>query len=149
MGLRDYVKSTVKDNTNVKSWSAWDAVRDNAKTVYGFVKDLKPADQSVAPIKITFEEAVRQYGLSEDDIRSRTKTHFVVAVFCLLLGFVAMGWMVFLLTKFMFLSAIVAFSLGALMFAYAFREHFFYFQMKQRRLNCTVKEWFSSFFAKK
>lgn len=149
MGLRQYVKNTVKDNTNVKTWSSWETVKDNARTVYGFVQDLKPVDQTGLPVPTTFEAAIRQYGLSEADIRSRMRTHFFVAVFCLVLGFVAIGWMIFLLTKLMFLSALVAFSLGALMLAYAFREHFFYFQMKQRRLNCSVSEWFSSFFAKK
>lgn len=149
MGFRSYVKNTIKDNTNVKGWSSWNSIKNNAKVVYGFAEGLKPRVQDTLPVKVTFEQMVQQYGLSEKDIRSRMRTHLGVAVFCLLLGFIAIGWMFFLLTKFMFLSALVSFSLGALMFAYAFREHFFYFQLKQKRLNCTLTEWFSNFFSKK
>ncbi len=149
MGFRSYIKNTAKNNTNVKGWSSWNDIKSNAKTVYGFVEDLKPKAQDAIPIETTFEQMVRQYGLSENDLRSRMKTHLLVSVFCLLLGFFAIGWMIFLLTKLMFLPALVAFSLAALMFAYAFREHFFYFQIRQRRLNCTLTEWFSSLFSKK
>ena len=149
MGFRSYVKKTAKNNTNVRGWSSWDTIKENARTVCGFVEDLKPRAQNAIPVQTTFEQMVSQYGLSESDLRSRMKTHFFVSVFCLILGCFAIGWMIFLLTKLMFLPALVAFSLAALMFAYAFREHFFYFQIKQRRLNCTPSEWFSSLFSKK
>src|SRR3990167_7017349 len=133
MGLRRYVKNTVKDNSNVKGWSSWDDIKSNAKTIHGFVADLKPADQDLPPVQTTFEQMVRQQGLTEADLRSRMKSNLLVTGFCVLLCLFAMGWMIFLLIKSMFLSALVAFSLGALMLAYAVQSYFFYFQIKQRR----------------
>lgn len=149
MGFRSYVKNTVKGNSNVKGWSSWDAIRGNAKTIRGFVADLKPADQDAPPAQGSFEQMVKQQELTEADLRSRMKSNLLVTVFCALLSLFAMGWMIFLLMKSMFLSALVAFSLGALMFAYAFQSYFFYFQIKQRRLNCTLTECFSGIFSKK
>lgn len=148
MGVGRYVKNTVKNNTNIRKWSAWDAIADNARVIASLAKGLKGPDLSAAPaVTQTFDEMAEQYGFTEDKLRVRMKLHFRVAFFCLLLALVALVWVVVLLFKLMFLSSIVALSVAMLMFSYAFREHFYYFQIKQRRLNCTMKEWFFSFFS--
>ena len=146
MGFRSYVKRTVKTNTNVKGWSGWDLIKDNAQVVKNFANDLK-APTLIVPQ--SFEEAMKQYGLSESDIKKQIRTHFITACVCVVLSLAAFLWMFHLLFKGMFLSGLVSFALSALMAAYGFREHFAYFQLKQRRLNCTVSEWASSFFGKK
>ena len=149
MGFRNYVKNTVKDNVNVKGWAAWDTIKQNSKTIGSLIQDLKAPDLSKSVVKITFAETMKKYGLTEKDLQRRMKTHLFVAVFCAVLGFGAIGWGIYLLSKGMITSALVALALAALMLAYTFREHFFYFQIKQRRLDCAVKEWFSNFFSKK
>lgn len=149
MGIRSYVKNTAKNNVNVKSWASWDTIKANSKVVNSLVNDLKAPDKNAPRIKKTFDEAMKQYGLSEKDIALQMKQSFAVAAVCALLGLSAFGWMILLLFKAMFLSSLVAFSLSALMLAYAFREHFNYFQLKQRRLSCTFNEWFSSLFPRR
>lgn len=145
MGIRSVVKKGVKNNTNFKRWAAWDTIKGNGKIIGNFISDLRAPHTKDVPVKETFEEAVARYQLSETDIRKRMRSHFRVALFCVLLGLVALGWTVYWLMQWMFLSGLVALALAMLMFAYAFREHFYYFKMKKRRLDCTVHEWFSSF----
>ncbi len=147
MGLRSYLKNTAKDNSNVKKWSSWDSVADQAKVIGSFVKDFN--EPAVAPVKTTFEEAVKRYGLSEHDIQARMKSHLFVSIICAILCVFAFAWAIFLLAKLMILSSLVSLSLAVLMFAYGFRENFFYFQLKQRRLDCTFREWMLSFYPKK
>jgi len=147
MGIRSYFKNTAKDNLNVKGWASWDSIKKGGQVVGDLVKDLK-APTSVAA-KRNFADVVREYGLSENDLQLRMKSCLRTAAFCAILGLAALCWMIFLLTKGMFFSGVAAFSVGILMFAYAFREHFHYFEIKQRRLDCTVKEWFVSLFSRK
>lgn len=147
MGVRDYIKNTVKINTNVKGWSGWDVVKNNAEVVKSFADDLAAPKNSAPPAQVTFEEAMKQYGLTEADVKKNMRNHFLTAWLCFGFGVAAFLWTFHLLWKGMFLSGLVSLSLSALMAAYGFREHFFYFQMKQRKLNCTASEWISSFFA--
>lgn len=149
MGIRDYVKNTFKANTNVKGWASWDAVKGNAKVVGRFVDDLKVPDEKIPPVAISFEEAMKKYGMTEADVRKSMNGHLQTAIVCLVFSVGAFVWMFYLLFIGMILSSVVSLSLSALMAAYGFREHFHYFQMKQRRLTCTVNEWVSSFFSSK
>ncbi len=144
MGIKNFVKNTVKDNVNVKGWASWGAIKDNAKSIGTFMDAFKADNQATAATKETFDEAVKRYGLSEKDIAARMKSYFMVAVICAILGAAAFLWMFYLFfLEGMFLSGLVALALSVLMFSYAFREHFRYYQMKQRRLDCTFQEWLS------
>ncbi len=147
MGLRSYIKNTAKANTNVKGWISWDAVKGNAKIVNGFVEGLKAPTNAAPPVQLDFNDTMKKYGWTEADVQHRMKMSFFVAVVCAVLSLVAFGWVFHMLIKGFFLSALASLALSALMLAYGFREHFLYFQLKQRRLNCTVKEWFSGFSA--
>lgn len=151
MGIRSFTKNTFKNNTNVKGWSSWGQIKENAKIVGMLFKDIKTTTSEAPPSKkSTFAETVQRLGLTDDALRARMKSHFQVAVACTALGLIAFGWTFYLLiAKGMLLSSLVALSLSALMFSYAFREHFNYFQIKQKRLDCSFSEWLSGFFAKK
>lgn len=147
MGFRNYVKKTVKDNTNVKGWTGWDVVKGNAKIVSGFVEGFKAPSSATPPVQMDFNEAMKKYGWTEADVARRMRMSLVVAAVCVVLSLAAFGWVFHLLIKGFFLSALVSLALSILMLAYGFREHFLYFQLKQRRMNCTMNEWFSGFSA--
>lgn len=145
MGFRSYIKNTVKANTNVKGWSGWDTVKKNATVVKTFVDDLKVPETDASSVQLTFEAAMKKYGMTEADVAKGMKARLQSAWICLAFSIAALVWMVYLFYIGMFLSGLVSLSLSALMAAYGFREHFYYFQMKRRKLNCTINEWASSF----
>lgn len=145
MKIFGYIKNTFKNNTNVKGWLSWDAVKENGRTIGELAKGLTDQKSSGDGYVATdFEAAVKHYGLSEADLKQKMSVHLKAALFSAALGLVALGFTVFWLVHLVFLTALASFALGFLMFAYAFREHFSYFIIKQRRLNCTVKEWLVS-----
>lgn len=149
MGIRGFIKNTAKNNVNVKGWISWDSIKNNGKTVASLVSNLKVPDGKPTEVRSTFEALVKRDGLSEQDLQARRKSHIYVALGCVFLGLIGFVWTILLFMKLMFLSALVALSLTSLMFAYAFREHFYSFQIKKRSLDCTFKEWFSGFFSNK
>lgn len=147
MGLGKFIKKTVKANTNVKSWISWDFIAQNARTVAGLAKSFSGVGtRSVEPLPadIDFNGLLKHYKLTEAELEVRKTTCFRSAVLCTCFGLFALIWMAYLFSHHLILPSVVAFSLSFLMFAYAFSEHFQYFQISQRRLNCTVREWFSS-----
>lgn len=146
MGIRSFVKNTVKDNTNLKGWTGWDAIKQNAQLVGSFVKEIKPQDKEDVIVPETFEQAVQRFGLTEAELRSKMRMHWIVSLVCFFLGLGALCWGFHLLWDGMYLSCLVGFALGALMFAYAFYESFSHFRIKKRRLDCTFSEWAAHFF---
>ncbi|MCX7126284.1 MAG: hypothetical protein NTU49_11300 [Gammaproteobacteria bacterium] len=148
MGIGSYIKNTAKGNTNVKGWSSWDAIKDNASIVKEFIA-VPPAPDSETAVRSTFQEMVEKLGLSEKDIQASMKSHHRVSIVFLLLSLGAIGWMGVLLSKNFYVASIVSLSLAFLMGAYAFAEYFYYFKMKQRRLDCTVSDLISNLFSSK
>lgn len=145
MGFRSYVKRTVKTSTNIKEWSGWGLVKGNAHAIKSIAEDLKSTasgdSDKVAPD--SFESAMKLYGWSEADVARRMTVSLWTAGLCTILFLVALGWAFHLFFMGLYMSSLGAFGLSFLMFAYGFREHFFYFQLKQRRLNCTFSDWVS------
>jgi len=149
MGIQSYLKNTAKANTNVKAWSGWDSIKANGKIVGAMAKDLKTPNREASASIGTFEETMQKFGLTEADLRQRMRSHLYLAIICAVLGLGAFGWMIHLLIKGMFLSGMVSLALSFMMFAYAFSEHFNYFKIKNKKLDCTLKEWYSEFFPNK
>lgn len=150
MAVKEYIKRIWRNNSSVSDWSGWSSVKNNAETIGSIVKGMGKPDESDAFVAKTFEEAVKHYGLSEADLKKRMRAHLYSAIFSLIFGILAVIWSIHLLIgKSMFFSALVSLGLSLLMFSYAFREHFFYFKIKERRLDCTVAQWLKGFAIKK
>lgn len=92
----------------------------------------------------TFEQAIKRLGITEQGIEERKKMYAIQVLIYLLTGIAAFIYAVFLVRAGEFMGMLMAFLAGGLGFAYAFRSHFWLFQLKQRRLGCTFKEWLSS-----
>ena len=147
MGVRNFVKRTAKDNTNVKGWTAWDAIYHNAKIIGGFAKSLKSTPEMDAPpVSETFEQAVARFNLTEAQLKSKMRTHWSLAILCFIFGCGGFLWSVYLLWDGLFLSTLVSFSLTALMLSYGYYEHISYYRIKKRKLDFTFSEWLSHFF---
>ncbi|MDP1573578.1 MAG: hypothetical protein Q8L78_01395 [Coxiellaceae bacterium] len=150
MGVRSYFKNTAKANSNVTAWTDWASVRKNAQFIKQLVTDIKPQDKvTIDPVaKKTFDSVVAELGLTEKDLIARRKAHFRLSFGCALLTVGAFVWACHLLLSGMFLSAIVALAVAFLMGTYAVTENLYAYRIKQRKLDCTIHEWFAHFFKK-
>lgn len=143
MGFRKTVKKGLFSGLNPMRWVGFEQLANNAKTIKnladGIVKSPRKDQSQYHPS--TFEEAMQYYGLTEADIKKRMHISLQITIVCLALSILMIGYSVYLFITALPLSAFVCVILTWLLWAYAFREHFNYFQMKQRRLGCTFKEW--------
>lgn len=143
-GIKRYVVSFV----NVKAWMTYDTVKKNV----GDIKDSVASTFEVkkeAQYKATFDEAMKRYGLSEEDVEKQKMAFLEIAVFVSALGIGMFAYALYLLLVHTSITgSIIAFSLTAVIFATAFRFHFQYYQFKRRKLGCTFKEWKRDFFSR-
>lgn len=129
----------IKTVFNPRGWMGYDNLKASGQEVKGMFKGL--TETNAPGRKETFEEAMRRMRLTEEDIAARMKqlllSSSIYAAF-------AVGLLIYALVSLFFLhlmTFLVAAVISLLGFALAFRDSFFYFQMKKRKLGCTIREW--------
>lgn len=92
----------------------------------------------------TFEEAMERLQLTPEMIEEQSKRYLFFTYLFLLLSFFLLlyGIIVAFHENWMGLCIITALLLYSLVLA--FRFHFWYFQMKQKKLGCNLREWFKA-----
>jgi intracellular multiplication protein IcmV len=96
-----------------------------------------------------FEEAVQRFSLSTEDLNQQAKRYAYMSVLFLSVGVLFFLYALFLTMGKHWMSSVISFSLMIYSLALAFRSHFWYFQISQKKLGCTANEWFRSFAIKK
>jgi intracellular multiplication protein IcmV len=145
MGVKHVIKKGLFSGLNPMRWIGYEQIAANSRTIKNMVGNInKPNGSSYNPT--SFEDCMQHYGLSEADLKQRMKNSLLIARACLAFSLLMLCYTIYLFIRHMPLSAIICIVLTLLLWAYAFREHFNYFQMKQRRLGCTFKDWFAAIF---
>lgn len=140
MPIKDVVKVNRKTFINPRGWLGYDSLKDQNRTLWDIVKDLfRPASPERQE---SFDAAVQRFNLTEADLDEAKKNFLffaiifsVLAVFSLFLGFYVLIW------HETFAGLILSFATFALFAAQAFKYHFWYFQITQRKLGCTFNDW--------
>lgn len=97
----------------------------------------------------TFEEALERLQLSEEDIERRKAQFQRLASIYLILGALIFLYMIYLLFKKAFFPVLGCAGILLMIASLYFRYSFWLFQMRERRLGCTLREWFSDLTGKK
>lgn len=144
MAIGDSVKAIVKVSRktyfNPRAWLGYDYLKFQTLFLSSYIKAVfaKP----IPAIEETFEEAMQRLNLTESDIQTTMQNFFIYSIVFLSLGIATLLFSFYLLISD---SAILGWILGmaitSLLLTQAFRYHFWYFQMKFRKLGCTYAEW--------
>ena len=140
MALKDVVKVSRKTFFNPRGWLGYDTLKASSQGLWFILKDVftiaQPARQE------TFTQAMKRLNLTEEDIHKTAQRYFFLTVI-----FVSLGSAAFLASFYMLLhhgtlaGLVLAMATAAVFFSQAFRYHFWYFQIKHRKLGCTFDEW--------
>lgn len=124
---------------NVRSWSDWDRLKSFTAYIGSGVKRL------FVPMKETevdsFDEALQKFHVSEDDLTTKQKALFRLCLIMLGMAFLIFIYAGYHLFYGTYKAAIISYVVMMIALALAFRYHFWYFQMKTRRLGCTFGQW--------
>lgn len=143
MGVMKVVKKGVTAGWNVSAWVGVKGIKRDALMIKELSKTAFAIEKtsSAEPKKETFAQAMRRLNLTEDTLKKRIKSSTLVIRFCGVLVLPMFLYTLYMFKSGFYLSSFVCLMLDFLCAAYAFREHFNRFQMLQRRLGCTTKEW--------
>lgn len=141
MGMFKSSKKTASRLVDVRvdKWVSLDYLSETADNFKVILLD------SVIPKKATysetFEEAMNRLELTEADLVQRQKEFSQLFYFFISLSIVIMSYGLFLAFTSTMVAALIAFCLSIYTLAQAFRFHFWLFQLKHRKLGCSIKEW--------
>lgn len=90
----------------------------------------------------SFEETAKRYQLSDEDLKQRESFLFYMSLLMFIVFLCVVGYAIYMFISQHIRAGIITSSISLVAAAFAFRYHFWHFQIKQRRLGCTIKEWF-------
>lgn len=140
MAVRDIFKFNRKTFFNPYAWMDWGRIVAQTEFMWSVLKSLfyPPAMQPGC----SFEEAMQQYGLSEDDVKDGIVTYRLLALMFLILGLSALFYSIYLASfHASFVGALLALAVAALFFSQAFKYDFWALQMRRRHLGLTFADW--------
>jgi intracellular multiplication protein IcmV len=136
----------VKPFVNFPQWMGWKQISSSSRDL----KDLAKAvfrmklekTEEEKPVGETFEQAMARLNINDEKLIQRQKQFLKLAIFYFALGLTLFIYAIHLfITTHFFLASSVTIILSVLMFTYAYRQHFWYFQIKSRKLGRTFKDW--------
>lgn len=131
----------VKPLVDFPKWMGAKDIKANTAVLFSAIKTLftynKPSQ------KETFEAAMMRLKLTENDLARTSKQYKHMALINLSLAIITLLYAVFLLIERHYLGGMPALGITLLFLVLAFRNHFWFFQIRQRKLGCTVREWFN------
>lgn len=125
---------------NVRSWFDW--VRLKSFTLYlanGFKRLFVPQQAIKAE---SFKEAANKLDISDENLLAKQKALFRLSMIMVGAAGLILVYMGYQLFYGSFKAAMVSLVVTLIALALAFRYHFWYFQIKHRKLGCTFNEWY-------
>lgn len=143
MGFFSGLKSVggVVFNFRVTSWIGLDNIKNVTGRVGDTAKSVFTPEQ--AEQAETFEEALERIGLTEQELELRKQEFMRLMIIYILIAAAVFIYSIFIAVNYKNLLGFfmgLAITLFALTFA--FRYHFWIYQIKHKKLGCTFKDWF-------
>ena len=94
----------------------------------------------------SFQQAVVRLNLTDELLQKQKNSLFRLCLLMSFFGFCVFIYTIYLLFMGTWLAAITSLMVMSLSLVLAFRYHFWYFQIMQKKLGCTFKEWLNQSF---
>jgi intracellular multiplication protein IcmV len=125
---------------NVRSWIDFD--RTKSFTLYlvnGFKRMFVPQKNESGE---TFDEAMSRLNISEKELQDRKSALYRLSLLMSAAAILIFGYAIYHVLYGSYRAVIVSLVVMLIALALAFRYHFWYFQIKERKLGCTMQEWY-------
>jgi intracellular multiplication protein IcmV len=132
----------LKPLVNFPAWMGWKSLKEDNQRLARLAK-MVLAPEKIEVHRETFEQAAARLGLDESDILARQRSFKRMALFY---GFIALLLLIYAFYLLLSVETVIGFLTGLIAvwitLALGFKQHFWYTQMKVRRLGLTFREWF-------
>lgn len=144
-------KNKLKQKVNPRAWMGYEHIHSSGQFIKDEVKRLFTINFSVQEKEQhdSYEKMMLDLSLTEDDLNSRKKNFlFATMLFCFL-SLASLGYIIYQYMSAHYISILPSFVLCILFLTLAFRYHFWYFQLKVKRLGCSLEDWLGYISGKK
>ena len=125
---------------NIRKWSDWDRMK--AFTLY-LLNGFKRLFVTQKEVEVeSFDSAVNKLKLSDADLVIKQNALLRLSIVMLAAAFMIFIYSGYQLFYGSFKAVIVSLVVMLIALVLAFRYHFWYFQIKHRKLGCTITEWY-------
>lgn len=124
---------------NVREWIDWSRIKAGGEYISKGAKQVFIATP-MHPVE-SFAEAQRRLKLTDDNVAIRGRALLRTSLIMLCLAILLFCYTIYHFIWGSIHSGILSFSLFLLSMGFAFRYHFWYFQITQRKLGCTFNDW--------
>ncbi len=134
------IKRLFSNVFKIKSWLDLDRIESG----YQYVKEQASTYfiPSTPKTNESFDLAKTRLKLSDEDLLVREKGLFRLSVIMMIAAIVIFIYSMYNLFYGYYAALLVSIVVNMLALVMAFRYHFWYFQIKNKRLGCSVHEWF-------
>lgn len=129
-------------NIRVDHWLGANYLKKSLGQTISSAKDLCTPEQSQH--LETFEESLKRLNISEAELKAKEANFIRLFAIHLFLAFIIFAYAIFLFANKNLSGGIMALALVAYPLSIAFRFHFWLFQIRKRKLGCSIKEWWES-----
>lgn len=142
--FKNYLRSVF----NFRAWADWSRFRNTSNyflTIFRRIFLIRPIDAS--QIK-SFDDVMTGLGLTEETLKKQEKG---LRNQWILMLFLAASFYIYAMYQLLyggFLSVVLSLIVMFVALALAFRYHFWCFQIRRRKLGCSLTEWFNATFVK-
>lgn len=131
----------LRKRINPRAWSDFDRLKRGQAFIFDLASRLFVIQGKVNETE-SFEDAQSKLGLTDAQLLSRQKSLFRLTMMMLSIAAIVFIYSAYHLFKARYSSALLSLAVSLIAVSLAFRYHFWYFQIKQRKLGCSLIEWF-------
>ncbi len=142
MGIIKSTGKAAKFLVDVPRWMHIERTTEYSNSLFEIIKRIFIPRK--AEIKENFETAVQRLNLSESALRQRQIYFRRIAYLFLIIFILILAYAIFLFVGYHFRAGFLAAVIAFIALAQFYRNHFWYYQMKQRKLGVTFREWFNN-----
>lgn len=128
-------------NLKVTKWMGYEQVKQSYTQLFNIAKSVFSPEQ--AERTETFEQALERLMLTEDELNLRRKEFTRLMIIYSIVAVLIFSYSIWIAY---FYKNIMGFFMGLCVTIYAltlaFRYHFWIFQIKHKKLGCSLKDWF-------
>lgn len=138
------IKKIIKPAVDVPKWIDYRQLLKNNRSIFSFVKKFFIPEQ--AKTEESFEEALSRLKLTPSDLIQRSKEFTRLMWIWIFLLLVSIAYSIYLLQNHFFRGFYPCLGICIIILTQIFRYHFWLFQIKQRRLGCSFRDWLNGQF---
>jgi intracellular multiplication protein IcmV len=142
------IKKIIKPAVDVPKWIDYQQLVKSNRSLFGFIKKIFIPNK--AQTQESFEEALKRLKLTPADLIQRNKEFTRLLWIWIVIFSVSFSYSIYLLYNHSLRGFFPSLGIDLLILTQIFRYHFWLFKIKQRRLDCSFRDWLNSqFFIRK